>query len=204
MVFFVYFGEYTESVLTNGGVIMALKEVSQVSTQLWGLVVAEGVLAILAGIALLFWPAATAALLVLLFGLFVLIWGIVGSVRSLVNIGRTTGWWVHLILSILLVALGVYLLRNVGVSLAVFILLIGFTFIVRGLYDLLTGFFSKSIDARENRGLLIVLGIFGLLAGIVTLVQPVESGLAFIWVAGVYALIFGVFTLVFAIKSQPE
>ena len=183
---------------------MASREVGQVASRLWGLVVTEGVLAILAGVALLFWPAATAVLLVTLFGLFVLIWGIVGSVRSLISAGRMNGWWVQLIISVLLVALGVYLLRNVDIALATFILLIGFTFIVRGLYDILMALFSKEPDVAGNRSLLVVLGLLGLVAGAVTLVQPVASGLAFIWVAGVYALIFGVFTLAFAMKSQPE
>ncbi|MDB5179970.1 MAG: hypothetical protein JWN12_602 [Candidatus Saccharibacteria bacterium] len=186
------------------GSIMASKEVSQLANQLWGLVVTEGVLAILAGIALLFWPSASAVLLVSLFGLFVLIWGIVGSVRSLISVGRTRGWWVHLVISVLLVALGVYLLRHVDVSLAAFILLIGFTFIVHGLFDVLTGLFGRESEIGDNKVLLVVLGLFGLAAGIITLVQPVASGLAFIWVAGVYALVYGVFTLAFAIKSQPE
>lgn len=185
---------------------MASREVSQLSGQLWGLVVTEGVLAVLAGIALLFWPAATAVLLVVLFGLFVLVWGAVGAIRSLVSVGRTNGYgsWIQLVFSVLLLVLGVYLLRNVDVSLALFILLIGFTFIVRGLFDVLTALFSRERAAVENKGLLIVLGLFGLVAGIVTLVQPVSSGLAFIWIAGVYALIYGVFTLAFAIKTQPE
>ncbi len=183
---------------------MASREVGQVASRLWGLVVTEGVLAILAGVALLFWPAATAVLLVTLFGLFVLIWGIVGSVRGLISAGRTRGWWVQLIVSVLMVALGVYLLRNVGIGLAAFILWIGFAFIVRGLFDIVTALFSKQPEVADNKSLLIVLGLLGLVAGVVTLVQPVASGLAFIWVAGVYALIFGVFTLAFAIKSQPE
>jgi len=183
---------------------MASREVSQLANQLWGLVVTEGVLAILAGVALLFWPAASAVLLVTLFGLFVLIWGVVGSVRSLISVGRTTGWWVQLVVSVLLVVLGVYLLRHLDVTLATFILLIGFTFIVRGLFDVLMGLFGREPGAADNKVLLVVLGVFGLVAGVVTLMQPVASGLAFIWIAGVYALVFGVFTLAFAIKAQPE
>ena len=183
---------------------MASREESQLSAQLWGLAVTEGVLAILAGIALLFWPAASAVILVTLFGLFVLIWGIVELVQSLLGLGRRQGWWVQLILSVLLLGLGVFLLRNLGISLAIFILLIGYTFIIRGLFDILTGLFSKHESVVQNKGLLIVIGVIGIAAGIVTLVQPVASGLAFIWVAGVYALIFGVFTIVFAMKNQPE
>jgi uncharacterized membrane protein HdeD (DUF308 family) len=113
-------------------------------------------------------------------------------------------WWIQLVFSVLLVALGAYLLRNVGLGLSLFILLVGYTFIVRGLYDVLVGLFSRERGAAENRTLQVVLGLFGLVAGIVTLVQPVASGLAFIWVAGVYAIVFGVFTLAFALKSQPE
>lgn len=183
---------------------MASREVKQLSTQLWGLAVTEGVLAILAGVALLFWPSATAVLLVSLFGLFVLVWGIVELVKSLLSLGNRQGWWVGLILSVLLIALGVYLLRNVGVALSAFILLIGFTFIVRGLFDILTGFFGRHESVVQNRGLHVVLGVIGLVAGVVTLVQPVASGLAFIWVAGVYALVYGVFTIALAMKTQPE
>jgi uncharacterized membrane protein HdeD (DUF308 family) len=186
------------------GSIMASREVKQLSTQLWGLAVTEGVLAILAGVALLFWPSATAVLLVSLFGLFVLVWGIVELVKSLLSLGNRQGWWVGLILSVLLIALGVYLLRNVGVALSAFILLIGFTFIVRGLFDILTGFFGRHESVVQNRGLHVVLGVIGLVAGVVTLVQPVASGLAFIWVAGVYALVYGVFTIALAMKTQPE
>jgi uncharacterized membrane protein HdeD (DUF308 family) len=186
------------------GVIMASREVNQLASQLWGLAVTEGVVAILAGIALLFWPGASATVLVLLFGLFVVVWGVAGGVRGLMTVGRMGGWWIQLVFSVLLVALGAYLLRNVGLGLSLFILLVGYTFIVRGLYDVLVGLFSRERGAAENRTLQVVLGLFGLVAGIVTLVQPVASGLAFIWVAGVYAIVFGVFTLAFALKSQPE
>lgn len=186
------------------GSIMASREVKQLSAQLWGLAVTEGVLAILAGVALLFWPGATATLLVSVFGLFVLIWGVVELVKSLISLGNRQGWWVQLIVSVLFVALGVYLLRNVGIDLAAFILLVGFTFIVRGLFDVLTGLFGRDDAVVDNKGLHVVLGVIGLVAGIVTLVQPAASGVAFIWVAGVYALVFGVFTIALAMKTQPE
>lgn len=186
------------------GSIMASREVQQLSTQLWGLAVTEGVLAILAGVALLFWPAATAVILVSLFGLFALGWGVVELVKSLLGLGNRNGWWVQLILSVLLIGLGVYLLRNTGVALATFILLVGFAFIVRGLFDILTGLFDRSSGVVNNRGLHIVLGVIGLVAGFIALAQPVASGLAFIWIAGVYALVFGVFTVALAMKTQPE
>jgi len=135
---------------------MATKEVSQLATQTWGLVVAEGVLAILAGIAMLFWPGATAVLLVVLFGIFVLVWGVVDLIRSLLGIGKVSTWWLELIFSVLTIGLGVFLLRNTEISLAIFILLIGFIFILRGVVDLLTAFFSRDADVKEARALFVV------------------------------------------------
>jgi len=182
---------------------MASKEQKQLETQLWGLGVAEGVVAILAGLALLLWPVASVVVIVSLFAVFVLVWGIVELVKSLLSIGRVSTWWLQFIFSLLVMALGVYLLRNLHISIAAFILLIGFTFISRGIIDLLVGFFSKDNEVRDNRGLFIIMGVLGLVSGVAVLVYPVATGLAFIWVAGLYAILIGSLTLVLSGKTQP-
>lgn len=183
---------------------MASKEQQQLSRQLWGLAVAEGVVAILAGLALLLWPGASLVILVVLFGVFVLVWGIVELVKSLLGMGKVSGWWIQLIFSVLVIGLGVFLLRNIEISIATFILLIGFTFIARGIVDLFFGFFSKEKEVRENRAILVTMGVIGIVAGIFVFAQPVASGLAFIWVVGLYAILEGALTLAYAMKTQPE
>lgn len=182
---------------------MASKEQKQLDTQLWGLLVAEGVVAILAGLALLLWPAASVVIMVALFGVFVLVWGIVELVKGLLSIGKVSTWWLHLIFSVLVIALGVFLLRNLEITIAAFILLIGFTFIARGIVDILVGFFSKDKEVRENRALIIVMGVLGLVSGVAVLAFPVATGLAFIWVTGLYAILLGALTLVYAGRTQP-
>ena len=183
---------------------MASKEERQLSKQLWGLLVAEGVVAILAGLALLLWPGASLVILIVLFGVFVLIWGIVELVKSLLSMGKVGTWWLSLIFSLLVIGLGVFLLRNVDITIAVFILLIGFTFVARGLMDILIGFFGKEKEVRENRMLFFIMGIIGVVAGIVVFSQPVASGLVFIWVVGLYAILQGALTLAYALKTQPD
>ena len=54
---------------------MAKNELTVVEKQLWGLGIAQGVLAILFGIVALFWLGLTVALLIVFFGVFVLVWG---------------------------------------------------------------------------------------------------------------------------------
>lgn len=179
-----------------------MAKVDELATQAWGLVIAQGVIAILAGIVLLFWPGLSAAFLAILFGVFTLIWGVVLLVRSLIGIGKINLWWVELLFSVLLIALGVFLVRNTELSIEIFIVLIGLTLLVRGLVDLLSGFFSKDADVKEARALYIILGILGVLAGIGTFVYPAAAGVAFIWVAGLYAVLYGAILLAVALRTR--
>jgi uncharacterized membrane protein HdeD (DUF308 family) len=167
-----------------------------------GLLVAQGVLAVLFGIAALFWPGLTAALFVGLFGLFALVWGLIVLVGSFLGAGRKALWWLETVFAVLLVGLGVYLLRNPEVTVAVIILLVGFTLIIKGLTDLLTGLFSKDTEVVENRWLVMVGGVLGLVLGVVVLAHPVATGLVFVWALGLYAVLYGALTVALAFRVR--
>jgi uncharacterized membrane protein HdeD (DUF308 family) len=181
---------------------MASKEEIKLAEQMWALVVAEGVAAVLFGIAMLFWPGASLVILVVLFGIFVLVWGIMNLIHSILSIGKMGTWWIELIFSVLAVGLGVYLLRNPGVTLALFIVLIGCTFIIRGVIDLVLAFFSDNVKVKGTRALHVVTGILGVVAGIFVFSQPVASGVAFIWVVGLYAVLEGALLIAIALKER--
>lgn len=177
---------------------MVKKQNNTPSEQLVGLIVAQGVISVLFGMAALFWPDVTVRVFAVLFGAFVLVWGITLLIQSLFNISRWHLWWLELIFGILILGLGVFLVRDPGVTLAWLILLIGFTFIVRGVVDSIEAFFSKDESVKNSRWLYVISALVSLLAGVVTLMHPVASGLAFIWVVGLYAIIEGVIMVVLA------
>lgn len=145
-------------------------------SQLRGLLAAQGVLAILFGIVALFWPGLTVSLLIAFFGIFALVWAIVGIVSSLISIGSVKLWWLELLFSILLLGLGVYVLRNPGEAALVFVIFIGLAFIVRGVIDLLLGLFDRDRDG-DTRLFSVLVGVIGLIAGIIALMYPVAVGL---------------------------
>ncbi len=159
--------------------------------RLAGALVAQGVLAVLFGIVVLVWPGLSASVFVSLFGVLVLVWGLVSLVRSLLGIGRSSLWWLESIFSLLAVGLGVYLLRNPDVTIAVIIMLVAFTLIVRGIVDFLVGLFSKDDDVVENRWFYIIAGVLGVALGAVVLAHPAASGLVFIWAFGLYLVLSG-------------
>lgn len=181
---------------------MAKKPVSSLTGPLVGLVVSQGVLAILFGIAALFWPKATVGIIAVLFGLFVLVWGISLLIQSLINVGKISLWWLELVFGVALLGVGAYLLRNPEVTLLLLILMIGFTLVIRGLIDLVQAFFSKEPAVVENKWLYILSAALGLIAGVVVLVYPAASGIAFVWVLGLYAIIEGTVLIVLASRFQ--
>lgn len=179
------------------------KQESSLEKQLWGLAISQGVLAILFGIVALFWPGLTVSLLIVLFGVFVLVWGITGVIASLTSIGKDKFWWLELIFSVLALGLAVYMLRNPIETAAVFILLIGLTFIVRGVVDILEGLFDGNRDGGD-RVFHVIVGVLGIIAGIVTLAYPVSAGLAVVWVIGLYGVLYGSLLIAFSFKAKHE
>lgn len=182
---------------------MAKQELSPLAKQLWGLAIAQGVLAILFGVVALFWPGLTVALLILLFSIFVLVWGVVGLIVSLASIGSNKFWWLELIFSVLAIGVSVYMLRNPVDTAAIFVFFIGLTFLVRGVIDVLEGLFDRE-SSTNNRVFHVVVGIIGLIAGGITLAHPVSAGVAVVWVIGLYAVLYGSLLISFAFKAQNE
>lgn len=153
----------------------------------------RGVLAILFGIAAVFWPGLTLQTLVYIFSVFVLVNGVVDLVVGLgrlFNGGRTVMTRMLTVLfGALQVGVGVYLLRHIHVTFTLLILLIGFTFIVRGVFEVVDALIEEG--AGSYRAVLALAGVLSVIVGVIVLFQPVASGVAFVWLLGVYGLIAG-------------
>ena len=182
---------------------MVKQQVNSFEKQLWGLAIGQGVLAILFGVVALFLPGLTVALLIVLFSIFILIWGIVGIINSLATIGKEKFWWLELVFSVLALGLAVYMLRNPIATAAVFIFFIGITFLVRGIVDILEGLFDGN-RTGDNRLFRVIAGVIGILAGIITLANPISAGVAVVWVIGLYAVLYGSLLIAFSFKAQNE
>ena len=168
-----------------------------------GLVVFEGIVAILFGIAAVFWPHETIKTLLYLFATFVIIIGVLNVMHGVGNIGRNaSSWFLKVLLGVLELGVGVYLLRHPSVTFATFILLIGFTLIFNGVFRVVTAFSEKMSSAL--RTMLLIVGALGVVAGIVILFQPVAGGVAFVWILGLYALITGPVLIASAVEESKR
>lgn len=174
------------------------------SKNTWWLFLMRGIILVFFGIAAIIWPAITFKILVLMFALFIVIDGVIDIVSSLLGIGKIKMWFLVLMAGVLEVLIGIFVFRNPGLSLALFIFLIGASFIGGGILRVIAAFDSAYKD--KGKVLYIVTGILSVIAGILVVLHPVSGGLAFIWVLGAYALIAGpiLIALGFDIKSYVE
>jgi uncharacterized membrane protein HdeD (DUF308 family) len=164
----------------------------------------RGILAILFGIAAVFWPDVTLKTVVYLFSAFVLIGGVVDLVVGLSRM-FTSGISIisrvlTLLFGVLQIGVGVYLLRHLAVTFATLILLIGFLFIIRGVFELVEAVMGDG--SGGYRAVMAVVGVLAILVGILMLFQPVASGVAFVWLLGIYGLIAGPLMIAAAVEMN--
>lgn len=173
---------------------------SQVASGLWWILMTQSVLAILFGIAAIFWPGLTLVVLVYLFSAYILIWGIVELVHGLMSVRRRGTWWLTVVLGLIGLGVGVYLVRHPSVSFKTLILVIGLTLVVRGVLEVVEGFLDD-VSATQ-RALAIFVGVLAAIAGIIILLQPVKGGVAFVWILGLYALFYGALAFVLSLEAR--
>lgn len=169
----------------------------------WWPSITGAIITLFFGIAALFWPQLTVMTLVYLFSAFIIAHGIVRLIEGLMSIRTRGTWWLTALLGALGIGVGVFLIRHIDVTLATFILLVGFVLIAQGFLEIILALVGGTdVTGRSNKALLWIVGLSGILAGIFILMQPVAGGIAFVWILGLYAVITGILELAIALEVR--
>lgn len=165
----------------------------------WWLILLRGIALLFLGIIAVAWPGITLVILSYIFAFFILWTGIVNTVHGIVSIPHRNGWLLSLILGLIQIGVSIYILKNPLLTLATFILLVGFMFLLQGVLEIIAAFIDKDAGSRI---LDIIGGILGILAGFFVLRYPLEGGLAFVWVMGVYGIVAGSITIAASLSMR--
>jgi uncharacterized membrane protein HdeD (DUF308 family) len=153
----------------------------------WWLALGGAVTSVVLGIVMIAWPEATLKVIAALFGVWLLLHGVVRIVQAITATAREGAERALLgVIGILFVIGGVLALRNLLVSLGVVITLIGLMWLIGGIVELISVF-----SHRGDRTLRVVLGGLSILGGLVVLVWPDLSLVALVYVTGAWMLIMG-------------
>jgi len=155
----------------------------------WWALTMRGIVAVIFGIAAVFWPGITLLTLLYLFAAWVLVDGVIRIVTGIARIGEHQLAFLTLVIGLLELGAGVYLLRHPHVTFATLILIIGFLLIISGVIEVVSSLSSR--ESAAGKTMATIIGAAAVIAGILMLFQPARSGVAFVWILGLYALITG-------------
>lgn len=167
----------------------------------WQAVLIIGVCAVIFGFMALVWPDATLAVLGILFGIYLLVSGIMQLIAAFGTHTETSLRVLAFISGALSILLGVFCFRGALESVLLLAIWIGIAWLFRGVSVLAA---AASDPAMPARGWHIFAGVVGIIASIVVLSSPLTS----IWVltlfAGIWLLVTGVVEIVTALRIRSH
>ena len=166
----------------------------------WWAIALRGVLAILFALMTFAVPGITLAVLVILFGAYALVDGIVAIVSAIRAAHGHRRWGAFLVEGIVGILAGLVTLFMPGVTLAFLIYVVGAWAIVTGVLEIAAAVRLRKHVAGE--WLLILTGVVSILFGIAVFWAPIVGAIAIAFWLGAYALIFGILLLVLAFRLR--
>ncbi len=173
----------------------------QALTRYWWLVLLRGIAAIIFGVLAFIWPGITLVTLVLFWGAFTLVDGILSLAHAVMGGNVGSRWWLALI-GVLGIIVGLLTFLMPGVTALVLLVFIAVWAIVLGIFQIVGAIrLRKEID---NEWTLALGGALSVLFGIVILIAPGAGVLGLIWAIAAYAIVFGVLMVMAAFKLKKH
>jgi uncharacterized membrane protein HdeD (DUF308 family) len=154
----------------------------------WWLLLLRGIAAIVFGVLAFAWPGLTLLTLILFYGAFALVDGVLAIIAAITGGAPAPRWWLAII-GLLGIAAGLLTFLMPGLSALVLLFFIAGWAIATGVFQIIGAIqLRKEID---NEWLLILGGVISVLFGIGMMLAPGAGALALVWVIGTYAVIIG-------------
>ena len=162
--------------------------------------VITGILMIVLGVLFLTWPGLTLATVLLLVGIFLIVYGIALALAGLIGHAEGRGWAIFT--GILGIIVGIIAIAWPGMTALALLYILGAWAVVTGITDIV-GAFASGLKGGK-RTWLIILGVLSIIVGIVFFAYPVSGALAILWLIGLYLIVYGVLRIVDGFTRPPQ
>lgn len=160
-------------------------------TRWWWAVALRGLAAIIFGIIAIVWPGLTLFWLVIVFGAYAIVDGVIEIYSSIVNRARNGDrWWVGIIEGVVSVAAGLIAWIWPGLTALALLYLIAAWAVITGVMEIVLAIEYRRVIQGE--WLMVLGGILSIIFGLILFAYPRTGALSMIWVIGIYAIIFGI------------
>jgi uncharacterized membrane protein HdeD (DUF308 family) len=160
-----------------------------------------GVASVLFGVGALVWPGITLAVLVALFGAFVLVVGGLTLVYALEMASQHVGHWVPMAVSgVFGIAIGAFTFFRPGITALALLYTIAAWAILTGVLEIAAGVgFTGQV---KGAWALWLGGLASVAFGFIIALQPASGLLTIVWLIGIYAIALGVTRMFYAYQIQ--
>lgn len=172
---------------------------TELLTRYWWVLLVRGIVAILFGLFAFARPGVTLAALVIVFGAFALVDGVLAVVAAIRG-GGARPWWLLVLHGLVGIGIGLLTLFAPGVTALVLLFYIAIWAIATGVLQI-----AEAIALREEiegEWLLVLGGLVSVAFGALVIARPGAGALAVLWLIGAWALAFGVLMVLLALKAR--
>jgi uncharacterized membrane protein HdeD (DUF308 family) len=166
--------------------------------KLWWLLLLLGIVSVVLGALLIFWPGQTLTVVTSIFGIFMIFSGVVRFFIAVFDSGSEQRW-LMVFSGIIGVVLGVIVMKNPEAVVRIIVLITAIFWLISGMVDLFRGLTDSGMP---DRGLRIGFGALSAAFGVAILLWPAPTVLVFAVFAGVYAMFFGVLEILAAFQIK--
>lgn len=169
----------------------------------WWSLVLRGIVLIGFGAMALAWPDITLSVLIVLFGVFVVIDGILASIGAVANRQAHEHWGLSLLGGVVGIGIGIVIIAWPEITALALLYVIAAWALVIGVFAVFAPIAYRG--EIQHSWLYVLGGLISIGIGIALFVYPVEGALALVWLIGIYAICLGTIVSVFGfqVHSAP-
>jgi len=177
-----------------------VENLSSMLSRNWWLMVLRGLAAIGFGLLIFAKPGISLQVLVYLFGVYVLVEGILGVSLAIQARNTVDSWGLLLLWGLLGIAVGILAFTRPDITALALLFYIALWAIATGVLEIAVAIRLREVIANE--WLLILAGLVSVAFGALLIARPDAGALAVLGLIGAYAIVFGVLLLIFAFRVR--
>jgi uncharacterized membrane protein HdeD (DUF308 family) len=167
----------------------------------WWLLLLRGIAAIVFGVLTFVWPGVTLLTLVLLYGAFALVDGVLALGAAIMGGAPAPRWWLAIV-GLLGIGAGIVTFAWPGVTALLLLFFIAGWAIAMGVFEIVGAIrLRKEID---NEWWLIASGAMSVIFGLILIFQPQTGALALLFVIGIFAILHGVTLVALSLRLRKH
>jgi len=167
----------------------------------WWLLLLRGIAGIVFGVLAFAWPGLTLLTLILFYGAYALVDGVIAIITAITGGAPAGRWWLALV-GVLGIAVGLFTFMLPGMTTLILLYTIAGWAVAIGVLQIIGAIrLRKEID---NEWLLILSGVISVLFGLAIVYNPGAGALGLVWVIAMYAIIAGVLYIGLALRLKKH